>query len=140
MATAAVLLTLEQFHEQYGSESGWEFWFGEAVRKPVPTWYHGILQVLLGDLLFKAGYFAGAEINLRIDPNWEPRPDVLAAREIEGKYPTKPVDLVIEILSDDQMGMLLKKCEHYTRIGIPDIYVFDPEGAGSGNGTPPSTI
>lgn len=129
MATVAVpRLTLEDFDRQYGHENGWEYWFGEAVRKPVPTWYHGILQVILGELLFRLGYLAASEIDLKIDRNWQPRPDVLAAREITGRYPTQPVDLVIEILSDDQMSFLLTKCEHYARIGISSIYVFDPEG------------
>jgi len=130
MATAAGSLTLEQYHKQYGSEPGWEFWFGEAVRKPVPTWYHCVLQILLGKLLFRARYVAGSELDLRIDPNWEPRPDVTAALSITGRYPTKSsdIELVIEILSDDQMRTLLDKCQQYARIGIAHIYVFDPEG------------
>jgi Uma2 family endonuclease len=64
----------------------------------------------------------------RIDPDWEPRPDVVAARELEQPYPTKPIDIAIEILSDDQMSRLLEKCEHYARIGIPCVFVFDPKG------------
>jgi hypothetical protein len=30
MAVATVLLTIEQFHDLYGSESGYEYWFGEV--------------------------------------------------------------------------------------------------------------
>ena len=97
MATAPqTLLTLEEFDARYGSEPGWEYWFGEAVRKPVPTWYHGVLQVVLANLLLEAGYFSGSEIDLKVDPRWQPRPDVL-------------------------------KCRLYQRIGIPAIYVADPE-------------
>jgi Uma2 family endonuclease len=128
MATAPqTVLTLEEFDQRYGSEPGWEYWFGEAVRKPVPTWYHGVLQVVLANLLFEAGYFAGGEIDLKVDPRWQPRPDVLAASAIDGRYPTKPVDLVIEILSDDQFRYLHDKCRHYKRIGIQRIYVADPD-------------
>jgi Uma2 family endonuclease len=127
MSAATTLLTIEQYREQYAGEPGWEYWFGEAVRKPVPTWLHGILQVILSDLLYKAGYYSASELDLRIDPNWEPRPDVAGALELEQPYPTKPIDVAIEILSDDKMGQLFRKCRHYVRIGIPQIFVFDPE-------------
>ena len=128
MATVPnTLLTLEEFDQRYGPEPGWEYWFGEVVRKPVPTWYHGILQFVLTGLLFDAGYFAGGEIDLKVDPRWQPRPDVLGASAIDGPYPTKPVELVIEILSDDQFRYVHEKCRHYHRIGIPAVYVADPE-------------
>jgi Uma2 family endonuclease len=127
MATATTHLTLEEFDQQYGHESGWEYWFGEAVRKPVPTWYHAILQIVLSNLLFEAGYFAGGEIDLKVDPDWQPRPDVLGNTAISGRYPTQPVDIVIEVLSDDQFRYLTDKCGHYQRIGIERIYVADPE-------------
>ena len=127
MSAATTLLMIEQYREQYAGEPGWEYWFGEAVRKPVPTWLHGILQVILSDLLYKAGHYSASELDLRIDPNWEPRPDVAGALELEQPYPTKPIDVAIEILSDDKMGQLFRKCRHYVRIGIPQIFVFDPE-------------
>jgi Uma2 family endonuclease len=76
MATVTDFLTLEQFHKRYDGEPGYEYWFGKAVKKPLPDWMHGALQLLLGDLLFRVGYFAASEASLRIDPQWEPRPDV----------------------------------------------------------------
>ena len=127
MPSPDALLTLEEFDQRYGAEPGWEYWFGQAVRKPAATWYQGILQFVLTGLLFEAGYFAGGEIDLKIDPRWQPRPDVLGASAIEGQYPTKPVELVIEILSDDQFRYIHEKCRHYERIGILAIYVADPE-------------
>ena len=63
------LLTLEEFDRLYGAEAGWEYWFGEAVKKPVPTWSHGILQIVLANLLFESGYYAGAEIDLKSTHN-----------------------------------------------------------------------
>jgi Uma2 family endonuclease len=127
MPSGTCILTLAEYHAQYAGENGWEFWFGEAVRKPVPTWLHSILQTPLCELIYKAGYFSGSELELRIDPNWEPRPDVAGALKLEQPYPTRPVEIVIEILSDDQMEQLLKKCGHYARIGILQIFVADPE-------------
>ncbi|MGA8025842.1 MAG: Uma2 family endonuclease, partial [Bryobacteraceae bacterium] len=54
--------------------------------------------------------------------------DVSASLKIEQPYPTKPVDIVAEILSpDDAMTKVFDKCRNYARIGIPQMFVFDPE-------------
>ena len=58
MASAATLLTIDEYHQRYAHENGWEYWFGEAIRKPVPTWLHAILQVLVADLLREGGISA----------------------------------------------------------------------------------
>ena len=47
MARTASSLSLEEYDLIYGHESGWEYWFGEARRKPVPTYLHGLLSLLL---------------------------------------------------------------------------------------------
>ncbi len=121
-------LTLREYHARYGSENGYEFWFGKAIRKSVPTWLHSILQALLVEVLTRAGYTAGSELELRIDPDWEPRPDVAAALSIEQPYPTRPIEIVAEILSPgDIMHQVHGKCEHYARLGITQIFVLDPE-------------
>jgi Uma2 family endonuclease len=75
------------------------------------------------------GYKTGSEIELRIDPNWQPKPDVLASLSpFERPYPTKPVDLVMEILSPtDAMSLVYEKCQNYQRIGFEQIFVLDPE-------------
>lgn len=130
MATATKPLSLEEFRCRYaGQKPYYEYWFGEAIRKSVPTTLHGILQYILCVILEAAGYRAGSEIELRIDPEWQPKPDVLASRSaLERPYPTKPVDIVAEILSpDDPMPQVFKKCRNYARIGILRIFVFDPE-------------
>lgn len=129
-SAASLLLSLDEYHKRYAGENGYEYWFGEVVRKSVPTWLHSILQAILVDLLDKAGYVSGSELDLRIDPQWEPRPDVAAALnpDLQEPYPTKPVDIVAEILSpDDPMSRVFEKCRHYVRIGIPQIFVLDPE-------------
>ena len=125
----ATLISLEQYHERYSTEHGHEYWFGEVVRKPVPTWLHSILQALLAELFTKAGYIAGSELNLRIDRDWEPRPDVAATlKPITEPYPTKPIEVVAEVLSpDDTIPKIKEKCSLYGHIGIAQILVFDPE-------------
>lgn len=130
MATVAHSLTKQEFREQFaGKKPYFEYWFGEAVQKSMPTWLHGILQAILLDFMKRAGYRSGAEVELRIDPNWEPVPDVVGVlRKIEGAYPTEAVDVVIEILSpDDRMTRVLEKCRHYARIGTQAIFWIDPE-------------
>jgi Uma2 family endonuclease len=128
MANATTLLTLEEFNSQYGCENGYEYWFGEVVPKGAGTWLHGVLQFIVGEFLRRVGYIGGISVDLRIDPNWQPRPDIAAALCIEEPYPTKPVEIVVEILSpDDPMARVFEKCRHYARIGIPQIFVLDPE-------------
>ena len=127
MAASAVTLSLDEFHARYANEHGYEYWFGEVVRKSMPTWLHGLIQAILCEFFYRLGYAAGSEIELRIDPNWQPRPDVTASLELEEPYPTKPVDIVAEVLSDDAMTTVYEKCRNYTRIGIRQIFVFDPQ-------------
>ena len=125
MAIAAHL-TVTEFDRIYGHESGWEYWFGEARRKPVPTLLHGILQVVLADLLRLAGYISTVESDIQSDPDWRPRPDVYGVlQEIQGKYATKPVDVVFEVLSEGDD--IVTKCQHYSQIHIPQVFVFSPE-------------
>lgn len=130
MATATGRLRLEEFRAQYqGRKPYFEYWFGEPVQKSAPTWLHAALQPILGDFLKRAGYKSGSELELRIDPDWQPVPDVTGlAASPAGRYPTEPVDIVIEILSpDDPFPQVLKKCRHYARIGTQKIFVADPE-------------
>ena len=130
MATAARPLTLEEFRARYaGEKPSYEYWFGEAIQKSMGTWLHSLLQALIAELLRRAGYKAATELELRIDPQWEPVADVVGSlKSIASRYPTEPVDIVVEILSpEDRMSHVMSKCRHYARIGIPQIFVLDPE-------------
>ncbi len=129
MATAIQPLTVEEFHHRFdGVKPYYEFWYGEAVQKSMPTWLHSVLQRLITELLSKAGYKAGQEVELRIDPDWQPVPDVIGTMRIEQPYPTSPVEIVVEVLSpDDKTGQTLQKCHNYARIGVRSIFVLDPE-------------
>jgi Uma2 family endonuclease len=120
------LITSTEYDRLYASESGWEFWFGEARRKPIPTQFHGILQLLLGYLLKMAGYRASTETELRIIPDWYPRPDVTGIQKgLIERYPTEPVDVVFEVLSEGEE--VIEKCRLYAQIGIRQVFYFDPE-------------
>jgi len=130
MAAVVDKLTVAEFEKQYGHEKPYyEFWHGEAVQKSMPTWVHGLLQKILMDLLSEAGFTAGSEVKLKIDPDFHPIPDVIATRgRVEVPYPTKPVEVVIEILSDDDpMSPILTKCRTYQNWGFEQVYVVDPQ-------------
>jgi Uma2 family endonuclease len=125
---AVTYISPEEFHARYAHEHGYEYWFGEVVTKTVPTWLHAILQSLLAEIFYEQGYFSGSELDLRISRDFQPRPDVAASLTLESTdYPTKPIDIVAEILSpDDPAGKVLEKCRHYAALGIAQIYIFDP--------------
>jgi len=130
MAAVAEKLTFHEFQLKYGrGDRSYEYWYGDAVPKARPTWIHGLLQGILIRLLAELGYSAGAEVELRIDPDAHPKPDVIAtSREVEQPYPTKAVAVVVEILSkDDPMPHLLEKCQAHGRWGFEYIYVLNPE-------------
>jgi hypothetical protein len=123
--SATTILTVQQFDALYGGESGWEYWFGEARRKPLPTYLHGILQGVLFELLIRAGYIASVETDLKIASDWQPRPDVVGVLEINEKYVTRPENVVVfEILSEDDS--IVAKCQHYAEIQIRQLFVFHP--------------
>ena len=130
MAAVAEKLTFAEFQLKYDhGDRSYEYWYGEAVPKAMPTWIHGLLQGILIRLLAEFDYSAGPEVELRIDPDAHPKPDVIAtSKAVEEPYPTKAVDVVIEILSkDDPMPYLLEKCQAYGRWGFEYIYVVNPE-------------
>jgi Uma2 family endonuclease len=125
-STSATFLTVSEFDAVYGGEAGWEYWFGEARRKAAPTYLHGLLQFLLGELLNRAGYSVSGESDLKISSEWQPRPDVCGVPgEVKEKYITRPDGVVVfEVLSDGDETVT--KCQHYSKIKISQIFVFDP--------------
>jgi Uma2 family endonuclease len=123
-------LSKEEFHARYdGEKPYYEYWDGEAVQKAMPTWLHGIIQKILGNLLESLGYWAASEVRMKLDSSYEPVPDVIAwDGPITGAYPTQPFEVAIEILSpSDPFSLVRRKCELYERWGIRQIVVIDPE-------------
>jgi Uma2 family endonuclease len=128
-AVAEQKLSVQEFHARYdGEKPYYEYWDGEAVQKSMPTRLHALIQKILQRLLDGIGYDSGAEVTLKLDPAYEPIPDVIAsASAIGDPYPTSPFDLVIEILSpSDSFSRVLRKCRLYEQWGIRRILVIDP--------------
>lgn len=129
-AVAEQKLSLAEFHDRYDGEKPYfEYWDGEAVQKSMPTGLHALIQKLLLILLDSLGYDSGAEVTLKLDPAYEPIPDVIAAEgSISHPYPTAPFEIVIEILSpQDSFSRVLRKCHLYETWGIRQILVVDPQ-------------
>jgi Uma2 family endonuclease len=128
MAAVADKLSFVEFQAKFGQDDkSYEYWHGEAVRKGMPTSAHGLLIRIVMELLKEAGYNAGTEVELRIVPEARPKPDVIAtASKLERPYPTKAVDVVVEVLSeDDAMAYVLDKCQAYQSWGFRYIYVVN---------------
>jgi Uma2 family endonuclease len=105
-----------------------EYVDGVLRPKAMPTTLHARVQFLLQVLLRRQGVEALAEVNVRLSPTKYLIPDVIAAAEIRGPYPTEPVLLCVEILSpEDRVGAMLAKCEEYHAWGVPFCWVIDPE-------------
>jgi Uma2 family endonuclease len=130
MASPAQFLSLQQFEQTYGDEKPYyEYWFGEAIQKPMPTSLHGTAQLVLGMLLFSRGWKAASEVKLKLSPFANPIPDLVAdPKAIESPFPTKPLALCIEILSpSDEPRNLFQKCAHYLDWGVETAWIIDPE-------------
>jgi Uma2 family endonuclease len=129
VTTATGKLTFEQFQSQYEhGDRAYEFWYGEAIPKGMPTWVHGLLQKIIMQLLTEAGYFSASEVELRIEEGAHPRPDVIGTKTIpHGQYPTTGLEVVVEIISEDDIYPLIReKCRKYQAWGFSAIYLVDP--------------
>ena len=102
---------------------------GKRCRRPRPLDRIRLIQEILVRLLDALGYDAGQEITLKLDPAYEPIPDVIAAKgSIGDPYPTEPFEVVIEILSpEDSFSRVLRKCRLYEKWGIRQVVVVDPK-------------
>ncbi len=129
-AVAEAKLALDAFHARYGQEKPYfEFWDGEAIQKSMPTGIHGLIQIILGQLLFEAGLLSAVEVRLKLREAFEPVPDVIAsAGTAIFPFPTQPFEVVIEVLSpSDSFHHLVRKCQKYELWGIERVVLINPE-------------
>jgi Uma2 family endonuclease len=144
-AVAEQKLSVKEFHARYdGEKPYYEYWDGEAVQKSMPTRMHSLIQKILLRLLDGIGYDSGSEVTLKLDPAYEPIPDIIAAEGAIGDpYPTSPFEVAIEIFSpDDSFSRVLRKCKLYEKWEIRQIVVIDPKDRlvwRFENGTPQET-
>ncbi len=130
MAAAPDYLSLDQFERLYGREKPhYEYWFGEAIQKSMPTSLHGLVQLILGMLLFERGWVAASEVRLKISEVAQPVPDLVAsATGLQFPYPDAPLDLCIEILSPgDTLRDVFSKAAYYLDWKIGSVWIIDPD-------------
>jgi len=130
MAAQSLPLTLEDFHKLYdGAKPAYEYWHGAAVRKSMPTVLHGLVQAIIMMLLKKAGWNAASEVRLKVGPEAEPVPDVIAVRgKFKGPFPVAAPALCVEILSPgDMLAKTLEKAKAYISWGSQCVWIIDPE-------------
>jgi hypothetical protein len=86
MVAVAENLSFSEFQSKFeNGDRSYEYWHGRATPKGMPTWIHGLLQIIIGEQLREAGFFAGSEVELRIVPDAHPKPSVIATRgKVEG--------------------------------------------------------
>ncbi len=130
MAAQSLPLSLAEFHRLYdGAKPAYEYWHGAAVRKPMPTLLHGIVQLIVMMWLEKAGWNTAPEVRLKVSSDVEPIPDVIAIRgKFKGRYPAVAPELCIEILSPtDTLSKALDKARSYIALGTQGVWIIDPE-------------
>jgi Uma2 family endonuclease len=130
MAAQPAALTLEEFHRLYdGAKPVYEYWHGEAIRKPRPTVLHGIVQIVLAILLDKAGWNTAPEVRLKVVPEIEPVPDLIAVRgKFKGRYPAAAPELCVEIMCpSDTLAKTLEKAKQYIAWGSQQVWIIDLE-------------
>ncbi len=130
MAAQPSPLGIQEFHKLYdGVKPAYEYWFGEAVQKSMPTILHGIVQFLIATLLERAGWNTSLEVRLKIVPDAEPVLDVIAVQgKFKGPYPTAAPELCVEVLSPrDTLPKALEKAKQYISWGSQCVWIIDPE-------------
>ncbi len=130
MAAQPALLSIQEFHRLYDeAEPAYEYWFGEAIQKSVPTLLHGVVQFIIATLLERAGWNTSLEVRLKVVPDSEPVPDVIAVQgKFRGPYPTSAPELCVEILSPgDTLPKAIEKAKRYLSWGSQCVWIIDPE-------------
>jgi len=94
---------------------------------------HALLQLALGAYLRRRrkqwGIEVYTELRIQVRESWYPIPDVCvyAAPDFEGRYPTRPPLLWVEILSqDDKMVEVWEKAKDLIGNGVPNVWIVDP--------------
>ncbi len=130
MAAQPSSLSVQEFHKLYdGAKPAYEYWFGHAVQKSMPTILHGIVQFIIARLLEINGWNTSLDVRLKVVPDAEPLPDVIAVKgKFRGLYPTAAPELCVEILSPgDTLPRALEKAKRYISWGSHCVWIIDPD-------------
>jgi Uma2 family endonuclease len=106
---------------------------GEVVERNLGEWDHSSLQgrilVCLWNRYYKDGIRVAPEQRVQVKPTRFRIPDVCVVLGEPGeKILTKPPFLCIEVLSpEDRMSGIQERIADYLEMGVPHVWVLDPE-------------
>ncbi len=133
MATAATTINLTEYlRTSYHPDV--EYVRGELKEKPVPTYLHGIVQIILGSWFLNHrkewGIVVASEVRTQVDEDHVRLPDIVIVRTGGGRPRTlvqAPL-VAIEILSpDDSYADLRERAGDLRTMGVENIWLLDPE-------------
>ncbi len=130
MAAEPSPLSIQEFHRLYDeAKPAYEYWFGEAVQKSMPTLLHSIVQFIIATLLERAGWNTSLEVRLKVVGDVEPVPDIIAVQgKFKGPYPTAAPELCVEILCPgDTLTKASEKAKRYISWGSHCVWIVDGE-------------
>ncbi|MGO9256211.1 MAG: Uma2 family endonuclease [Bryobacteraceae bacterium] len=127
------LLPLEEYLDRSYSPDR-EYRDGVLVERNLGDKAHALLQLLLGAYLARRrkqwNIQIYTELRVKVRQKWYPIPDicVYSLPDFEGRYPSQPPLLWIEILShDDRMVDVWAKATELVENGVPYVWIIDPK-------------
>ncbi len=135
MATAAVVpfVTVDEYlHTSYEPDA--DYVDGEIEERNVGEWDHSTLQkyLLLALAAFDGDdqYSVVQEQRVQVSPTRYRVPDtcIVRAADAPDRIVSAPPVLCIEVLSpEDRYNRVQARCQDYLRMGVPEVWIFDPE-------------
>lgn len=129
---AVTLVSLQEYlRTSYSPDR--EYRGGVLVERNVGDNEHSRLQARLAQYIGRRrkqwNIEVYTELRVAVLPDWFPLPDVCISTlpDFEGRYPSRPPLLWIEILSkDDLMTDVWKKAADLIAAGVPNVWIIDP--------------
>ena len=135
MAAAAVSVPVsvyEYLHSVY--ESDLDYVDGVLEERNVGEFDHQALQraflLAFAGMERTFGFYTAIALRVQVAATRYRVPDIclLEASRLPKRIATEPPMLCIEVLSpEDRFGRTREKCEDYLRMGVPEVWVIDPE-------------
>ena len=130
--SAGTLISLEEYlNTSYSPDM--EFRDGVLGERNLGEKAHALLQTALAAYLHRRRkqweIWVYTELRVRVRNKWYPIPDVCIypTPKFEGRYPSEPPLLWIEILShDDRMIDVWAKADELIANGVPYVWIIDP--------------
>jgi Uma2 family endonuclease len=131
MSVETLLSVEEYLNTSYSPDK--EYRDGVLLERNVGEKAHARLQYLLSLYLGRRekewGVRGYTELRIKVREKWFPIPDlcIYPLPDFEGRYPTTPPLLWIEILSpDDRMLDVWNKADELVSHGVPYVWIIDP--------------